>query len=253
MRLLFILLLIAVGHAAVADDARPPAGLLWKRSDLPATLPLQLKTPAGQDYVVFLTRPEVTEPEMAAYVRGGSFFRLLVPPGDWRISIASGQQWQGEERLFGPETNWTELSDPLNFMAGNATMNGHVLSIDDAKPEATITVAPRVVCRVPSYQSVKPERRDAPPSPVIRQDRATPYRLDPRDPLAHDRLSDGRLDPRDPLAHDRLSGRLDPRDPLAHDRLARTQRQPRDIVPPQDLSPSALRRGQIRLRSVTCD
>lgn len=251
-----ILFLIAALPVA-AEEQRPKAGLLWKESDLPATLPLQLQTAPGADHVVFLTSPDAEEPVMAGYVRGGAFFRLLVPPGDWQISIASGDDWQGEIDLFGPDTSWTELSEPLTFRAAATTLNGHVLIIGDGSEAAEITVAPRTICRVIAGRAAPEAKalREAPQVAPLEQKLATNPRLDARDRLAHDRLTGGRIDPRDPLAHDRLTdGRLDPRDPLQHDRLIRPQAQQiARPAPIREVEPLNLPRGSAHLRSVLCD
>lgn len=124
-------------------------GLIWNHSGLPATLPLQVRSPEGADHVIFLTRDGASTPEVAGFFHGGAFFRLLVPPGDWRIRIASGRAWQGEAALFGPETAWRDLPQPLHFGAGKSRLNGHALTLtDDA-----ITVAPQTICRLPSWHS----------------------------------------------------------------------------------------------------
>ena len=95
-RLLALLLLIALALPAWAQD-RPRAGLMWNRSGLPATFPVVVKTPPGEDYVMFVTRPAGGAAVMAGYARGGDFFRLLVPPGEWRLRkpVAGGTREGG--------------------------------------------------------------------------------------------------------------------------------------------------------------
>ena len=80
LRLIALLLTFATSLPAWAQD-RPRAGLMWNRSGLPATLPLVVKTTPGRDHVVFLGDDDNGD-IMAGYIRGGDFFRLLVPPGD---------------------------------------------------------------------------------------------------------------------------------------------------------------------------
>lgn len=260
MRLIAVMLSLFLTSTALAEELpRPKAGLLWNESGLPMTLPLQVVTEAGgPDRAILLQRAESDAAEVAGYVHAGQFFRLLVPPGEWRISIASGTNWQGRDVLFGPETEIVELPETLRFHAGEAELNGHVLRLTTSDDGALqVTVGPRIICRIPAGQPA-PERatRDLSVPPIVQQPSPVPtYRRDPRDALAHDRLSDGRLDPRDPLGHDRLSdGRLDPRDPLAHDRLNRAPVGRADAPhPPTAITPLRPRRGEARLRSVLCD
>lgn len=259
MRLVALILLLFTLPAMAEELPRPEAGLLWNDSGLPMTLPLQIVTEAGgPDRAILLSRDEGGAAEVAGYVHAGQFFRLLVPPGDWRIAIASGRDWQGRDALFGPKTEIIDLPEPLRFHAGEAELNGHVLHLTIGEGGALqVTVGPRIICRIPAGQAA-PARaaRDVSVPPIVQPPSPVPsYRRDPRDALAHDRLSDGRLDPRDPLAHDQLSdGRLDPRDPLAHDRLNRAPvGQPAAPHPPTAITPLRPRRGEVRLRSVLCD
>ena len=65
MRLALTLILLLCAPALRAQDmARPPAGLIRNDSGLPATLPLQVKSEAGLDHVVFLTAPDGAAPAM---------------------------------------------------------------------------------------------------------------------------------------------------------------------------------------------
>ena len=82
MRRLFALLILSVlpvvapPAVAVAED-RPRAGLMWNRSGLPATFPLVVKTPAGDDYVLFVADPQ-----------DGRLDLLVVPAGP-RLALAA--------------------------------------------------------------------------------------------------------------------------------------------------------------------
>ena len=120
---LFLVLLFLVAPALAGsekDDATrtlQSAGLMWNRTGLPAVFPLQIKTPAGQDYFLTLIDNETGEDALAAYITGGAFFKVLVPPGIFRLSFATGDTWEGEEGLFGPgaETQLFKLRGPLIF------------------------------------------------------------------------------------------------------------------------------------------
>lgn len=127
LRLIALLLTLATSLPAWAQD-RPRAGLMWNRSGLPATLPLVVKTTPGRDHVVFLGDDDNGD-IMAGYIRGGDFFRLLVPPGAWQIRFAHGREWRGEDALFGPQTVVTRIEQPLTFGAGIARRHGHIIRL----------------------------------------------------------------------------------------------------------------------------
>lgn len=154
MRLIAALLLVIL-TATQAMAERPRAGILWNRSGLPATMPLQVRTLPGQDHVVFLIDPDSGEAKMAGYIRGGAFFRLLVPPGTFLLRFATGTEWQGEEDLFGDETIWTDMDKPLSFgIAGIGRRQGHVVRLirSDGSMKV-VTAGTQTLCQLAMWDS----------------------------------------------------------------------------------------------------
>ncbi len=117
-----------------ADKGSVPqtAGLMWNRTGLPAVFPLVVKSPKGRDYFLTLINNKTGEEALAAYIQGGSFFKVLVPPGEFRLSFAAGIVWEGEENLFGPGklTQVFELEMPLTFEVRNPNIKaGHIVDM----------------------------------------------------------------------------------------------------------------------------
>lgn len=139
------------GTGAAASQP-PPAGLMWNKTGLPAVFPLQVKTPPGQDYVLTLIDPQTGAAALAAYIDGGAFFKVLVPPGTYGLKFATGQNWQDEEALFGPgdKTEHFELSGTLTFETrGLGIKAGHVVNLiprEDGRM-AGVTVANQLICQ----------------------------------------------------------------------------------------------------------
>lgn len=147
-RLFALLLMIAMALPALAQD-RPRAGLMWNRSGLPATLPLVVKALPGQDYVVFLAPLDGGDPVMAGYIRGGTFFRLLVPPGTWHVRFAHGEEWKGDETLFGPATEWTDVDEPMTFGASVSRKHGYIIRLEERDGRMQVASAgPLDLCQV---------------------------------------------------------------------------------------------------------
>lgn len=138
----FCLVWLAFGVPGGA--AERPLGLLWNRSGLPARLPLQIKTAAGADYLLHLRDVQNGRDVLAAYVRGGGFFRVLVPPGRYELQFASGTDWQGEAALFGPGTRRFVLVPPLTFAASVTKKEGHLVDLRDL---ADITTRGFAICQ----------------------------------------------------------------------------------------------------------
>lgn len=134
MRHLSLAILLAV-LALPAVALERPEGLLWNHSGLPLTLPLQVKSDPGTDLYLQLSDPATGRAVLAAYVRGGAFFRVLVPPGRWALTFARGQDWQGEDGLFGAATEVIALPGPLVFHTeGAARKSGHLIDLRGAGP-----------------------------------------------------------------------------------------------------------------------
>lgn len=124
---------------------------MWLRSDLPAVYPLQLKTPAGADYFLTLMREEDSTAVLAAYVRGGDFFKVLVPPGRYHLRLASGRGWLGEAQLFGAETQGFVLPGVLEFaVLGGSIKGGHMVSLTRDGPQGgwRAAVEGQYVCQI---------------------------------------------------------------------------------------------------------
>lgn len=123
-------LLLLLAFAAPLAAGAQPGGLMWNRSGLPLTLPLQVKSDAGSDHYLLLHDPETGKAVLAAYARGGEFFRVLVPPGRYVLEIVSGRDWQGEEALFGADTTRVTLDPPLVFgTEGRARKSGVLVDL----------------------------------------------------------------------------------------------------------------------------
>lgn len=125
---------------------------MWNRTGLPAVFPLQIKTPPGQDYVVTLLDAESGEAALAGYVKGGAFFKVLVPPGVFRLRFATGEVWQGEKALFGPghATRVFELQTALTFETrGLGVKAGHVVDVVQDAPGQGLRIALRdqLICQ----------------------------------------------------------------------------------------------------------
>lgn len=121
-----------------------PEGLLWNRSGLPASLPLQIKTDTDADYLLHLRDTATGHDVLAAYIRGGEFFRVLVPPGRYQLHFASGTDWQGEATLFGPGTRRFVLDPPLDFGASATMREGQLVDLRDL---ADITTRDFAICQ----------------------------------------------------------------------------------------------------------
>ncbi len=159
---------ICVALAGPGGAAERPQGLMWNRSGLPARLPLQIKTGAGADYLLHLRDTRTGRDVLAAYVRGGEFFRVLVPPGSYELHFAAGTDWQGEAALFGPGTRRFVLDPPLTFAASATKREGHLVDLRDLGDMTTRTFA---ICQ---RFVLDPDSLNQPWPPIRQPDTALP-------------------------------------------------------------------------------
>ena len=184
--------------AATISAASPdrPEGLLWNRTGIPATLPLTVETAPGADYYLRLRDSQTGEMALAAYIRGGEAFRVLVPPGRFDVLFDAGQGWQGEAALFGAETRRLTLAAPLSFSAGLSRRAGHFVDLTDP---ADIKVTGLAECQrfnTGALGAPAAPRPEAPPSPPPEA-----RRVRPEGTFATRPLGAGLDWPQDPFPH----------------------------------------------------
>ena len=136
-----------VSWSCMSSAEVPRHGLMWNRTGLPAVFPLQVKTTTGQNYYVNLVDAHSGEPALAAFIEGGRFFKVLVPPGQFEVHFASGLNWENEKTLFGVGgTEVFRLEKPLTFaVVGTSVKAGHI--IDLTKLPSEIIVAGSFICQ----------------------------------------------------------------------------------------------------------
>ncbi|WP_410218579.1 hypothetical protein [Paracoccus sp. (in: a-proteobacteria)] len=124
-----LILLLVVPMLAMAEP-RPPTGLLSKDGPLPATIPFHLRAPDDRDVAAILSDASGRR-VISGYVRAGTALRLLVPPGNHRLTLAAGvsADWQGPQDLFGDQGTTVTLPDPLDFrITPDSRREGHALT-----------------------------------------------------------------------------------------------------------------------------
>lgn len=127
-------------------------GLMWNRTGLPAVFPLQVDTVPGNNYVMRLSDPATGADLLAAYVIGGKFFRVLVPPGTFNIRFGVVAAEEGGAAAIDEqyETGVIELPAPLTFrVVGLRVKAGHIIDLTGATPDqqAGASVKPQRICQ----------------------------------------------------------------------------------------------------------
>lgn len=146
LKILILAALVSFCPMKSTAETDSKAGLMWQDTGLPAVFPLIVKSNPGSDIYMTLHDPETKQNKLAAYIVGGNFFKVLVPPGTYDIRFAAGAEWQGEEALFGADTRRFNLHKALNFkVQGLSSKAGHL--IDLTKSIAAPVVEARYFCQ----------------------------------------------------------------------------------------------------------
>ena len=142
------MLLLVLAMPVMAADA-PRHGLMWNRTGLPLVFPLVVRTDPGRSYHVLLREVDTGEAALAAYIEGGRYFRVLTPPGTYRVEISHGQDWVSEEQLFGARTGLIRVAEPLTFQVESFTSKGgHFIDLRGYfSDEASLRVLPVQDCQ----------------------------------------------------------------------------------------------------------
>lgn len=119
-------------HALIlAQAVSQPPGLMWNHTGRPGLAPLEIRTQPGADYFVKLVDRATGRDALGIYVRGGRPIEVEVPLGDYILKYASGQIWQGEELLFGPEpqTTYSMAENVFSFTDEGSYYSGYTVEL----------------------------------------------------------------------------------------------------------------------------
>lgn len=101
---------------------RPQTGVLQGFvSPSYSTGPLTIKTRADSgDYYVKLVVKSTGITRMTIFIRGGATTdQIAVPSGTYELRYATGQNWHGDELLFGDETRYNKADSDFTFGSGS--------------------------------------------------------------------------------------------------------------------------------------
>ena len=141
---------IAQNDGGTAELRKP--GILWNRTGLPAVFPLQVKTLIGQDYLMTLLQQDTKKEVFAAYIAGGKFFRVLVPPGTFVLRFTEVKYGLKDGESVAPDARNAsfELPKPLTFaIRGTNTKAGHIVDLRDVQGGsfADATIKQQAICQ----------------------------------------------------------------------------------------------------------
>lgn len=122
-------------HFPTASQLRvltlPPSGETKNFSNGAAVAPFQIKAPAGSNFVVKLDDASTLQPALTIFVRGGETVKVHVPLGTYVVKYAFGENWYGDNDLFGPETRYSRAERPFVFQKEGGQYTGYSLTLSE--------------------------------------------------------------------------------------------------------------------------
>lgn len=109
---------------------------IYRIGATPNTLKIDASNSMVGGYYLRLVDVKTGHQAVDFFVRGGDTQTVPVPNGVFRLHEASGNDWYGYTRLFGPETKYTESQTNMVFNGGEHYVlrfnveNGNVTSTD---------------------------------------------------------------------------------------------------------------------------
>ena len=104
-------------------------GVQFDLSGKEGVAPLRIVTSPGHDYLVKIVDSVSAQDVMAVFVTGGVDIEVLVPLGSYGLKYASGEVWQGNTALFGPETNYAKTNDVFDFVENSQDYSSYTVEL----------------------------------------------------------------------------------------------------------------------------
>lgn len=135
-RLLTLILAFTLSFAPFTGAADKPEvplpnnGAVHRFTKAKAMAPLQIVT-AGEaaHYLVKLSPWQGGKPVLTVFVRAGKSVDLEVPLGSYRIKYAAGEEWQGDQALFGEATEFYEADKRFDFVRTKHGIRGYTIEL----------------------------------------------------------------------------------------------------------------------------
>lgn len=112
-------------------DPQPFApGVVWNRTGREPVAPFSLRTRPGSNYFIKLVDARTGADALALMVKGGQYFEVDVPVGDYKMRYATGTIWYGEDLLFGSDTtNYYQADAVMDFYISGNQVAGHEVEL----------------------------------------------------------------------------------------------------------------------------
>lgn len=137
-----VIIFVALVYWAVNSSSEPPITFSEPMQELPASGVIEYYgtkervAPFGIDtdqstgnFYIKIVEPGMQEALLTAFVQAGDYVEFDVPLGDYELRYAVGQDWYGEEYLFGPNTSFYRADEIFDFTEDSEGYNGWTVEL----------------------------------------------------------------------------------------------------------------------------
>ena len=108
----------------------PQNGTINTYSNKERIAPLNIKTGGDKvHYFVKLTDWNTDTLIQTIFIRAGHTAETTVPLGSYRLKYAAGENWQGEDELFGDETIFSKAEKRFDFAQEGNNVSGYTVEL----------------------------------------------------------------------------------------------------------------------------
>jgi len=115
------------------DGFPPPldneTGLIYIAEGYQEVAPFNISVSSDRSYYVKLRDASTSSDVMTIIIKKGETFRGKAPLGAFELVYASGNNWYGEELLFGPSTVYSRSNSSIVFSVEGNKINGKTLTL----------------------------------------------------------------------------------------------------------------------------
>lgn len=94
-----------------------------------ALAPFGVKTEIGENYFIKLVDADTNKTAVTVFVRGGDSINIKVPLGAYELRSAAGDDWYGEDHLFGSHTSYSKADKVFNFYVDGPVIQGNTVEL----------------------------------------------------------------------------------------------------------------------------
>lgn len=106
-------------------QAMPANGYTKYYTNAELVAPLYIAAPPQKNVLVKIIDPHFLQPVLTVFVRANETIEIKMPLGEYALKYAMGENWYGDDRLFGDSTTYKRADKILDFTKNATGFSGH--------------------------------------------------------------------------------------------------------------------------------